>query len=256
MIYPAIDESLADEVLRAVGVDRCSDVETVVTAFRGWLPAGSTAKWAAIDRGETPPGHDPRTALGARLGGSYESWACWPVCTGLGAILRAQGHDVRLAVEHLRAGQQVPLVDYHSVLVVDGELVDPFLGPSAPVAPGADVTRPDAWASWVPGVRPDHLGCRGGSSIFRYRQVADHLDGRDVEAFCSISATHSGVGRRRTSHWLRDGRLWFVREDDDRSATLRMTAGHGSPFSQIRSVRATGQFEDLVQMIDDAGDLA
>ncbi|WP_436793001.1 hypothetical protein [Actinospongicola halichondriae] len=251
MTHLAIDDSLVADVLRAIGVERNADVEQVVDAFRGWLPAGSTAKWDAIDRAETPPGAVPEQALVDRLDGSLASWSCWPYCTGLGAVLAAQGHDVRMAVEHLRAGAQVPLVDYHSVLVVDGELVDAYLGPSAPVAPGADVTRPDAWAAWVPGARPDHLGTRGGSSIFRYRQLADHLDERDIRAFCSISVTHSGVGRRRTAHWLRGGRLWFVREDDDGSAALRVTSGDGGPFTQTRPVVATGRYDDLVRAIDD-----
>ena len=193
-----IDDALVADVLAALRVEGDVDVETLTVAFRGWLPAGSTAKTAALDAGEIPPGAEPSVALEARLGGSLESWSCWPFCTGLGSILVALGHDVRLVVEHLRAGRQVPLVDYHSVLVVDGELLDPYLGPSAPIAPGADVTRRDAWGSWVPGVRPDHLGIRGGSSVFRYRQLADHLDTSDVRALCAVSATHSGVGRRRT----------------------------------------------------------
>ncbi len=251
MTYPSIDPVLAGEVLQTIGVADGADVETVVTAFRGWMPAGSTAKWAAVDRGEDPPGADPGHALTARLDGSHASWSCWAFCTGLGAVLAAQGHDVRIAVEHLRSGAQVPLVDFHSVLVVDGALVDAFLGPSAPVAPGDDVTRPDAWASWVPGVRPDHLGTRGGSSIFRYRQLADHLDERDVRAFLAISATHTGVGRRRTAHWLVDDRLWFVREGDDGASALRVTAGGMSPFVQTRPVVARGSFDELVARIDD-----
>lgn len=58
--YPAVSEALVDEVLTTLGVDRATDVEPTVTAFRGWFPAGSTAKWLAelrtwIDR---PPGDD------------------------------------------------------------------------------------------------------------------------------------------------------------------------------------------------------
>lgn len=230
--YPTIDDGLADDVFRRLGVTRSSSTEAIVDAFRGWLPAGSTAKWAAVDRGDDPPGADPHEAVEARLAGSLESWACWPYCTALGGLLRSAGRDVRIAVEHLRAGAQVPLVDYHSVLVVDGALVDAFLGPSAPVAPGEDVTRPDGWGAWVPGLRPDHL------------------DERDVRSFLAISSTHTGVGRRRTAHWLRDGRLWFVREDDDGTAALRVTSGGPSPFTQTRPVVATGRFEDLVARID------
>lgn len=248
MSYPSIDDRLADEVLAAVGASRHDDVESVVDAFRGWLPAGSTAKWEAVDRGSRPPGGDPRTALEARLGGSAASWSCWPYCTGLGAVLAAAGHEVRILAEHLRAGQEVPLVDYHSVLVVDGCLVDAYLGPSAPVAPGADVTRPDAWASWIPGPRSDHLGVRGGSSIFRYRSFADHLDRRDVEAFCAISETHTGVGRRRTAHLLRGGRLLFVREGTGGAAELRITEGPG-PFEQRRRVVATGSYDELLDRL-------
>lgn len=248
--YPRIDDALADDVLRALAVDRAASVEALTDAFRGWLPAGSTAKWGAVDRGSTPPGPDPSTALEARLAGSLESWSCWPFCTGLGAILASAGHDVQITVEHLRSGHRVPLVDYHSVLVVDGQLLDAYLGPSVPVRPGEDVVRSDAWASWVPGPRPDHLGARGGSTPFRYRQLATNLDRRDVTAFCEISTTHTGVGRRRTAHWLRDGKLWFVREREEvGDAELRVTEGE-SPFASRRTIVGTGRFDDLRAEID------
>lgn len=245
--YPRIDDALAREVLDAIGVSPDDDVESVTRRFRTWLPAGSTAKWAAVDRGELPAGADPTTALEARLDGSLASWSCWPLCTGLGGVLGALGHDVHLAVEHRRGGGQVPLVDHHSVLVVDGCLLDPYLGPSAPVPPGHDVTRPDGWGAWIPderSARPDHLGASGGGRVFRYRQLADHLDDRDVVAFCAISVTHTGVGRRRTSHWMRDGSLWFLREGDDGTAELRVTEGTG-PFEQRRRLVARGPFEEL-----------
>lgn len=257
MPYPVIDDTLAAEVLEAAGATPDDDVETVVTRLRSWLPAGSTAKWAAVDRGERPPGADPSTALVSRLNGELQSWACWPLCTGIGALLAARGHDVRLAVEHMRTGANSPPVDFHSVLVVDGCLVDPFLGPSAPIPPGHDVIRPDGWAAWVPGDRPDHLGARGGSSVFRYRQLGDHLDARDVRAFCDISVTHTGVGRRRTAHWLRGNQLWFVREIDGpdggqtigvHEAELRVTDGV-DPFQLRRRVVETGSFEALVDRI-------
>lgn len=248
MTYPRIDDRLAGDVLAAIDAGPSAGVEELVGRFRAWLPAGSTAKWAAVDRGEIPPGTDPATALEARLAGSPASWSCWPYCTGLGALLAAAGHDVRIAVEHRRAGGQVPLVDYHSVLVVDGALVDAYLGPSAPVRPGEDVVRPDAWAAWVPGARPDHLGARAGGSVFRYRQLGDHLDRRDVEAFCAVSVTHTGVGRRRTAHILRDGRQWFVREARDGGGELRVSEGP-NPFLQRRRVVATGAFEELADQL-------
>ncbi len=250
MWTPTGDDTLVGEVLDAIGARRHDPVEAVTARFRAWLPAGSTAKWRAVDAGDTPPGADPSTALRARLAGSLESWACWPLCTALGMVLGSAGHDVRIAVEQLRTGANAPAVDFHSVLVVDGELLDPFLGPSAPVGPGMDVTRPDAWASWVAGPRPDHLGVRGGSTPFRYRFLADRLDRRDVSAFCAISATHTGVGRRRTAHWLRDGRLWFVREEDDGQARLRVTDG-SSPFASSRRIVGTGTFDELRRAIDD-----
>ena len=257
MSYPKLDDSLIDDVLDAIGVTRCDDVETITTGFRGWFPGGSTAKWQAIDAGGVAPGADPDVGLEARLAGSLVSWSCWPMCTGLGAVLASTGHDVRVAVEHRRGGGAVPVVDHHSVLIVDGELLDPYLGPSAPVPPGEDVTRADAWSSWVPGVRPDHLGVWGGGSPFRYRLLADRLDRRDVAAFCAISETHSGVGRRRTAHWLRDGHLWFVRDGasagDD--AELRVCVGE-SPFASTRRVVARGRFDDLCHEIEAGSEVA
>lgn len=245
--YPEIDDSLAGEVLETIGAERADPVETIVHRFRSWLPAGSTAKWLAVDAGQVPPGADPRTGIDARLGGSHESWSCWVLCTGLGAVLAAAGHDVRVAVEHHR---RTDVVDFHSVLIVDGELVDPYLGPSAPVAPGHDVARPDAWVEWVPGERPDHLGLRGGGGTFRYRMVGDRLDRRDVDAFCEVSVTHSGVGRRRYAHWLVGDRLCFVREGDDGQAELRVTEG-ADPFQQRRRLVERGRYEELRQRIDD-----
>ncbi|MDZ7675222.1 MAG: hypothetical protein U5K30_09165 [Acidimicrobiales bacterium] len=252
MSYPRIDDALSREVLDTLRVSGSDDVETVTAAFRAWLPGGSTAKWRAVDAGADPPGADPTTALERRLDGSLESWSCWPHCTGLGAVLASRGHEVRIAVEHMRMGPNVAPVDYHSVLVVDGALLDPFLGPSAPVPAGGDVTRPDAWAAWVPGLRPDHLGNRGGTANYRYRLLADHLDQLDVRAFCAISATHTGVGRGRRAHWVRDARLWSVREDDDGESALRVSSGT-SPFAQRRAVVARGSFEELMTRLDEVG---
>lgn len=250
VVYPAVDDRLACDVLDAVGARRDDDVESLVRAFRAWMPAGSTAKWLAVDAGRVPPGADPAEALEARLGGSLESWSCWVFCTGVGALLASAGHDVDLAVEHHRTAS---VVDYHSVLLVDGELLDPYLGPAAPVAPGHDVTRRDAWVSWVPadspGGRWDHLGLRGGGSPYRYRVLGEHLDRHDVAAFCEISATHSGVGRRRNAHWVADDRLWFVREGDDGTAELRVAEGP-TPFEQHRRLVATGPYEELRAGID------
>lgn len=253
MPYPEIDDRLAAEVRRAAG---CTGEETadVVLALRRWLPGGSTAKWEAIEAGEVPPGADPTAALEARLAGSLESWSCWALCTGIGAVLAADGHDVSVVVEHHCTND---VVDFHSVLVVDAALVDPYHGPSVPAPPGHDVTRPDAWATWVPGdergTRSDHLGVRGGGTPYRYRFVGERLDAREVDAFCQVSVTHSGVGRRRTAHWLDAGeRLWTLREGDDGVAVLRRAVG-ASPFAQSRVVVAEGPYEELRARIDEPG---
>lgn len=252
-VYPAVDDDLAREVLATIGVTVDDGVEAITRGIRQWLPQGSTAKWLAVDGGAVPPGADPAVALEARLGGSLESWSCWVLCTATGALLRHAGHDVHVVVEQLRTAS---IVDFHSVLLVDGDLVDPYLGPSAPVPPGHDVTRCDAWAAWIPGDGPagraDHLGLRGGGGTFRYRVLAERLDRRDVQTFCEISATHSGVGRRRNAHWLRGEHLWFVREGDDGVAELRVAEGT-SPFEQRRRVVARGPFEELRARIDQAG---
>ncbi len=148
--------------------------------------------------------------------------------------------------EHRRQGGEVPVVDYHSILLVDGDLLDPYLGPGAPVPLGHDVVRADAWASYVPGARPDHLGVQGGGRVFRYRELARSLDRRDVLAFCDISAVRSGVGHRRTAHWVRDGDTWFVREVEVGPAELRVSTG-ADPFGQHRRLVATGDYDELVR---------
>lgn len=252
-VYPSVDDQLAREVFAAIGAEPGDGVEALTRAFRAWLPAGSTAKWLAADAGRTPPGADPAEALEARLGGSFESWSCWVLCTGAGALLASAGHDVRVVVEHHRTAS---VVDFHSVLLVDGELLDPYLGPSAPVPPGHDVTRGDAWAAFVPsgvpGGRSDHLGLRGGGATFRYRILGDHLERADVAAFCEVSTTHSGVGRRRGAHWVVGEQLWFVREGDDGDAELRVAEGT-SPFEQRRRVVERGRYEELRTRIDQRG---
>lgn len=252
MSYPRVDDALASEVLSAIGATSNDDLETLVHRFRSWVPMGSTAKWAAIAEGRRPPGEDPRTVLEGRLGGVRQSWACWPVCTGLGAVLAARGHDVSVAGEQQR-GTGAVVVDLHATLVVDGAVVDPFLGPSAPVALGDDVTRPDAWASVVPGDdgRWDHLGVRAGGGVFRYRLWTDHLDRVDVRAYCEISATLSGVGPRRVAHWIDGNRTWFLRERDavegsEPVAELRVSVGD-SPFAQPREVVASGPWDELFE---------
>lgn len=250
VVYPAVDDRLAREVFAAIGAAPGDDVEDVVRAFRSWLPGGSTAKWLAADAGRVPPGADPAQALEERLGGSLESWSCWVFCTGVGALLASAGRDVSVVVEHHRTAT---VVDFHSVLVVDGALVDPYLGPSAPVPPGHDVTRCDAWAAWIPsdppGGRADHLGVRGGGGTFRYRMLGDRLERPDVAAFCQVSTTHSGVGRRRGAHWVVGEQLWFVREGDDGGAELRVAEGT-SPFEQQRRVVERGPYEELRSRID------
>jgi hypothetical protein len=249
-VYPFVDDQLSSDAFAAMEVAPSDGVETITAAFRSWLPAGSTAKWLAVDAGRVPPGAQPSEALEARLAGSLESWSCWVFCTGLGALLASAGHDVRIAVEHHRTAS---MVDFHSVLVVDGQMLDPYLGPSAPVPPGHDVSRADAWAAWVPGDGPgdrsDHLGIRGGGGTFRYRMVSDRLERPDVAAFCEISATHSGVGRRRNAHWVVGEQLWFVREGDDGVGELRVAEGI-SPFEQRRRVVARGPYEELRTRID------
>lgn len=250
VVFPAVDDHLARDVLAAIGARPEHDVEAVVRAFRAWMPAGSTAKRLAVDAGRVPPGADPAEPLEARLAGSLESWSCWVFCTAVGALLAGRGHDVNVVVEHHRTA---PVVDFHSVLIVDGSLLDPYLGPSAPVPPGHDVTRRDAWVSWVPahapGGRWDHLGLRGGGSPYRYRVLGERLGRHDVAAFCEISATHSGVGRRRGTHWFAGDRLWFVREGDDGTAELRVAEGL-TPFEQRRRVVARGPYEELRAHID------
>jgi hypothetical protein len=255
-VYPSVDDHLARDVFAAVGVDRADGVEAITRGLRSWLPAGSTAKWLAVDAGRVPPGADPSEALEARLDGSLESWSCWVFCTSVGALLANAGHDVQIVVEHHRTAS---VVDFHSVLLVDGALLDPYLGPSAPVPAGHDVTRGDAWAAWIPadlpGGRWDHLGLRGGGGIFRYRLLGDRLERPDVAAFCEISTTHSGVGRRRNAHWVVGERLWFVREGDDGGAELRVAEG-SSPFEQRRRVVARGPYEELRAHIDHPEDAA
>lgn len=243
-----VDDALAREVAEAAGVDLSGDVEHVVTGLRAWLPGGSTVKLDAIAAGSPVPGADPSHALVERLAGSTGGWSCWPMCTAVGGVLAAAGHDVTLMVEHRRERLDVE-VDFHSLLVVDGDLVDPYLGPAAPVSPGSQQSRPDAWSQWGTGVRPDHFGVRGGGSRYRYRFLADRLDPDDVRAFCAISVTHSGVGDRRYLQWVVDGSIHEVKADEpglESHGTYRVSSG-SDPFTQRRDTVDSGSFAELVE---------
>ncbi len=264
-----VDDALVAEAARAAGIGPDDGAEAVVHRIRAWLPAGSAAKRAAVDAGRRPPGDDPGEVLATRLSGDRRSWSCWGACAAVGAVLTARGHDVRVAAEHRRSPGS-PVVDVHSVLVVDGAVVDPFLGPSALLAPGVGATRVDGWAELVPGVRWDHVGVRAGSRPFRYRLLADHLDRRDVAALLEVSVTHTGVGRRRTASWvgdradvavlppaLRTGAppapgpcLWSLRdgEVDGADAELRVTVGD-DPFATARVAVARGPWDELLAAV-------
>lgn len=246
-----LPEALAGRVEDRLGLDDGDGVAAVVDRARRVVLAGTTEKLAAVAAGRVPPGVDPTAiwedVVAPDADGAVRSWACWPLCTGIGALLIHRGHDVAISVEQ-RRGPGTPIVDLHSVLRVDGDLVDPYLGPSMPVPPGHDVSAPDAWASWLPDERGrgDHLGVRAGGSTFRYRTLVDDLDTAELAAFCAISADHSGAPRQRTAHWCSDAGLVTVKERADGIAEVRLARGT-SPFAETREIVATGPFEDVVR---------
>lgn len=210
-------------------------LDAAVEAVSRLVPAGTTAKLDAVERGEVPPGADPVPCAEAILAGARTSWSCWPLTTLVAALLGSCGWDAAVVATR-RIDVRAPAVDFHAAVVVGSGspggrlLVDPYhYVPPLPLGGGvAESTRPGRWACLDSGPGRWVL-TEGGPrfGILRYRVLTDPLDAGDVAALCRVSVVFSGAAPRRQATWLRlDG-----------YAILRTTAAGALRLDRWRAAR-------------------
>lgn len=225
-----IDPGLASDLAEAIGWSPTDGAGALTGRLPERVPAGSTAKLAAVARGEVPPGADgdglARVVLDHQRawdrrpdgGAPSPSWSCWVFTTLMASLVDwADLGPVRVAGVR-RIDERAPVVDYHAAVVVgDGAeplICDPYFGTSValPPEPGranlVETTIATATAERGPDgawFLESHLahwehGCR-------YRLLAPALDRGDVHAFCAVSVTHSGVPSKPYARLHVDGRV-------------------------------------------------
>jgi hypothetical protein len=220
---------LADEVLSRLGSPRGPD--DLVEAMGRNISMGNTAKMLAIKQGRIPFGANPEEMAACWLETPSPdlSWSCWPIGTLCMALLDVLGHETDIFLTR-RVDASTGPTDFHPVIRVDGSSwVDPSLW-SGPVATNASFLRH--------GRHMEMLGTDQGegnrwnvfqsrlTSLLSYRLIGSLTPG-DVEAFCRISTTFSGVPNVRLSYWLtRDGICGVKENDRGAQAKRYYTARH------------------------------
>jgi hypothetical protein len=237
-----IDPGLASDLAAALGWAPEHGAAALTTRLPERVPAGSTAKLAAVARGDVPPGSDAddlaRVVLDHQLTWAdgtpavspSPSWSCW-VFTTLMASLVDWADLAPVQVAGLRRiDERAPIVDFHAAVVVgDGDsplICDPYFGlvvtlpaqlDTATIADTAIGTATadrgvdGTWSFDAQLARWDN-GCG-------YRMVAPALDRGDVQAFCAVSVTHSGVPSKPYARLHRGAQVVDVVAHVDRSAT-------------------------------------
>lgn len=206
------------------------------------VPCGSTAKLAAVARGEVPPGAEPddlarrilahvTASASAPAGGAPSpSWSCWVTATVTAALLDAADvGPVRVAATR-RVDERAPDVDLHAAVLAGAGaatvLCDPYFGLAVglPADTGPDVgasateTRATGTATVTRAVDGFgwELAVRMGAWAdgLRYRLLGPDLDRGDVRAMCAISVPLSGVPSRPYARLHRAGTVLDVRRDE------------------------------------------
>jgi hypothetical protein len=207
-----IDPALASDLAAAVGWSAASGVPALVARIPEVLPCGSTAKLAAMERGEVPPGaHVDELARevvrhAADPDVPRPSWSCWVTASITAAILDAASVGPVDIAAVRRTDTDGAAVDLHAVVVVDDGsttyFCDPYFGASVALDPGigsnetgaplgaARVER-ESDDRWTFGVHFGHW-----ARPCAYRVFAPAMDRDDVRAACAISTRFSGVSYR------------------------------------------------------------
>lgn len=209
MVVPSpwrIDRGVTRDLAALIGWDTGTGPVALLGALADHVPAGTTAKMAAVAAAEVPPGADPeaigRQVLGDRAAGDpTPAWSCWALSTVMAALLEAAGRPAAVAALR-RIDPAAPLVDLHSLVLTDGDegplACDPYFAAALP-GPGAADTEGVHRGVWAertdePGGRWTYEVGRGRwSSRLRYRSLAPIVDRGDVAALCAVSVTHTGV---------------------------------------------------------------
>ncbi|CAN5820870.1 hypothetical protein BH23ACT2_BH23ACT2_18980 [soil metagenome] len=236
-----IDRALALDLAAALGWSPDDGVPALAALLPARVPCGSTAKLAAMDAGEVPPGSDPE-AIARRIldhlaalasapagGAPSPSWSCWVLATVMAALVETSGLGATRVAATRRIDDRSPVVDFHSSVLVDGSgptghetwLCDPYFGTALtmPTDPGGatEVTltgRRARVALEEEGRWTLEVALARWSSGLRYRVFAPVLDRGDVHALCAVSVSHSGVPSRPYARLHGAEGVLDVREDD------------------------------------------
>ncbi len=250
----SIDPGLAADLAAGLGWRPDDGVAALTARIPARVPCGSTAKVAAVGRGEVPPGADVDAlarSVVAHLaawdrrpaeGVPSPSWSCWVVAGLQAAVLEGAGVGPVQVAATRRIDDGSPVVDLHSAVVVEVDdttlVCDPYFGLTA--------TLPDEVGEAAGSISVgDELGDGAGLAVacetggrwtadvrlptwaraLRYRLLAPSVDRGDVLALCAVSAVHSGVPSRPYARLHVDGAVIDARQDDGAAGIVRVHPG-------------------------------
>jgi hypothetical protein len=233
----ALPTDLAAACFARLGAEPPADVAgaaALLDRLASTLPTGSTAKLEAVEQGRVPPGADPAAVAEQWLARPELSWSCWAVSTLYVALVTAGGALDAEVLAVRRIDPSTAPVDFHSVVELrDGArrwVTDPYFWTPPIGEPGGDAIRCGLWAeAFVDGaVWRTSVGTCAGRGIVRYRSLTGPLDAGDVDAFCRVSVTHSGVASRPRAHLATpDGSVAATLDRDGRARFRRWRAAPG-----------------------------
>jgi hypothetical protein len=202
-------------------------VEDLARRFPNHVPSGSLAKLTAMKAGEVPPGSDPVQVARILMSDSITSVSCWGQCTVFASLAsRIPGVEGVGVIGMKRVDARSKPVDIHAAVLfwLDGTeyLHDPIFQ-VVPTSTNGDVrVAAGVCIEVVPGRRLQTIITRMDMpGILRYRQFTDHLEADEIEMFCRISVTHSGVAMT-PGLWMRVGDL-VVKADAMPDSGFRLT---------------------------------
>jgi hypothetical protein len=236
---------VAGAVLDRLGVAAPTDVAgagALVGRLARTFPGGTTAKMEAMAAGDVPPGADPAAVVAEWTARPGLAWSCWAAATVFAALVHAGDRLRADVVGARRIDLTAPPVDVHTLVVLhDGDrtwVADPYFGVPPIAAPGGTATRPGVWgaaaadgAAW----RTAAARC-SARSVLRYRSITLPLDRADVEAFCRISVTHTGVSPRPWAQLLTDDGGVVAAVDRSGAVLVRRWTGLCSAWGSVPSV--------------------
>lgn len=218
---------LVEEALRRLRLSADISLSALAEAVSTGMLAGSIAKQQAMELGEVPPGADPAAVVERWLDDPGISWSCWATSTALAALAEACGYGAEVVAGRRVDGAAAP-VDFHSFVVLADDrgrwVCDPYFGVGlVPASGGGDVVRPGVRGSCVPSGQGwvIEVATAQWAPTCRYRTLTLPLGPGDVEAFCRVSTTHTGVGSSRYALRLLPDGVAMARAAEGGDPTLR-----------------------------------